>query len=80
LEKPQDIEYIFKRYLLDQCSPDEIKWLAVYFSVESNEVQLKDLIRKEFESGDGGQLKADSQLENKMAQVLEKLKKQIYKK
>ena len=80
LEKPRDIEDIFKRYVLNQCSPDEIKWLAVYFSVDSNEDQLKDLIRKEFESGDGQNPKVDSQLETRMAQVLDKLKKHIQKK
>ncbi|HWJ91424.1 MAG TPA: hypothetical protein VNR87_09955 [Flavisolibacter sp.] len=80
MEKPQDIENLFRRYLLDQCSPDEMKRLAGYFSVEANEDELKSLIRKEFESNNYQKVEPDPLVEKKMAQVLEKLKKQIRRK
>ena len=46
----QKIERLFKRYLQNQCSPEEIKLLFQYFQSEENEEILKNLIRTELES------------------------------
>jgi len=44
------MEEIFKKYLDDQCSPDEVRTLLAYFNYPENEAQLKRLILDYFEA------------------------------
>lgn len=46
------IEELFKRYLQNQCLPEEIKLLFDYFDADENESELKNLIRSEFKSSE----------------------------
>jgi len=44
------MEEIFKKYLDDQCSPDEVRTLLAYFNYPENDAQLKRLILDYFEA------------------------------
>lgn len=72
------IELLFKRYLQNQCSPEEIKLFFQYFDVEKNERLLKSLIKKELGSKEDV---ANSSLAAKarIGKIFEKIKNSIPK-
>jgi transmembrane sensor len=79
LEEPQKIEQLFKRYLQNRCSPEEIKLLFQYFDAEENESILKDLIRTELESSQDIDFDASPETKEKLEQIFQNMKKKIRK-
>ncbi|MEP7229813.1 MAG: hypothetical protein ABI691_06145 [Ginsengibacter sp.] len=75
----QKIESLFKRYLDDQCSQEEIKLLFQYFDAEENESILKDIIRTEFESSQDINLDANPKTQATLDKIFNDIKKNIYK-
>ena len=79
MQDPQKIEQLFKRYLQDQCSPEEIKLLFQYFDTEENESLLKDLIRTELESSQDIDIDASPKIKGQLEQIFQEIKKKIRK-
>ena len=75
----QKIDQLFKRYLQNQCSPEEIKLLFQYFQSEENEEILKDLIRRELESTQDMDVHANSKAKETLEQIFQNIKKTIRK-
>jgi transmembrane sensor len=75
----QKIERLFKRYLQNQCSPEEIKLLFQYFHSEENEEILKDLIRRELESTQDMDVHANPKAKETLEQIFQNIKKTIRK-
>ena len=44
---------LFRKYLDNNCSPDEVKRLLAYFNVDGNETILRKLITEWMEENDG---------------------------
>ena len=47
---PHFMEEIFKKYLDNQCSPEEVRILLAYFNDPENEKQLRELIKNSLEA------------------------------
>ena len=47
---PHFMEEIFKKYLDNQCSPEEVRTLLAYFNDPENEKQLRELIKNSLEA------------------------------
>jgi hypothetical protein len=47
---PDFMEEIFKKYLDNQCSPEEVRILLAYFNDPENEKQLRELIKNSLEA------------------------------
>ena len=77
MKQPQKIEQLFKRYLQNQCSPEEIKLLFQYFETEENESVLKDLIKTEL--GSSGDADEGPETKEKLDQILQNIKNKIRK-
>jgi len=43
---------LFRKYLDNQCSPEEVKELLGYFNVPENEIKLRELITGSMEIAD----------------------------
>lgn len=50
MDKRNQIEHLFGRYLANKCTPEEERMLAAYFNTGENELLLKKLIRQELET------------------------------
>jgi ferric-dicitrate binding protein FerR (iron transport regulator) len=50
LENAQPLDQLFKKFLNNQCSPEEVGLLLAHFGLEGNEEALKALIHDYFES------------------------------
>ncbi len=50
-DDPGKIQRLFRKYLADECSPEEKAEIMAWFDQEHNEQDLKELIRSEFERG-----------------------------
>ena len=47
---PHDMEELFRKYLDNQCSPEEVRTLLAYFNNPDNEIQLRGLITLSLEN------------------------------
>jgi hypothetical protein len=77
LKHPEKIKELFKRYLTDECSREEVRLLLQHF-VEENEILLKSLIRTELEALQND--KADSVTKENLDKIYQKIKKKLKKK
>lgn len=75
----QKIERLFKRYLQNQCSPEEIKLLFQYFQSQENEEILKNLIRTELESTQDMDIHTNPKTRESLEQIFQNIKKTIRK-
>ncbi|NGM62785.1 DUF4974 domain-containing protein [Sphingobacterium sp. SGG-5] len=50
MNKQEDINELFRKYVHGRCTAEEIFFLLKYFDIDQNEVLLKELIRKELNS------------------------------
>ena len=79
MEQPHNIEDLFKRYLLDQCSAAEIQLLAGYFSTGEHEDILKDIIRSELGSSPETDSEPSPELRERLGKIFLNLLKRIQK-
>jgi len=75
----QKIERLFKRYLQNQCSPEEIKLLFQYFQSGECEEILKNLIRTELESTQDMDIQTNPKTRESLEQIFRNIKKAIRK-
>ena len=75
----QKIELLFKRYLQNECSAEEIKLLFQYSGAEENESLLKDLIRTELESSEDIDFYANPKVKARLEKIFHDIKKNIRK-
>ncbi|SDF86959.1 FecR family protein [Dyadobacter soli] len=52
MENPIPIEALFKRYLENKCTPDEVASLLGHFRTGSDEARLRQLITEQLDAGD----------------------------
>lgn len=72
MDKRNQIEHLFSRYLANECTPEEERLLGEYFNTGENELLLKRLIQKELENPhDNGDANAN---QSGLDEVLRKLK------
>lgn len=72
MDKKEEIEHLFSRYLANECTREEERLLAEYFNTGENELLLKNLIQKELQnSNDDGDANAN---QSSLDEVLRKLK------
>jgi hypothetical protein len=74
------IEILFERYLQNNCTEDEIKFLSEYFEADENETTIKHLILAEIESS--ATFNSDSvnpQAKRKVKKIFKKIIKEIRK-
>lgn len=75
MDKRNEIEHLFSRYLANECTPEEERMLAEYFNTGENELQLKSLIQKELQNPHSpGDANAN---QSSLDEVLRKLKERI---
>ncbi len=77
--EPNKIEQLFKYYLQNQCSPEDIKLLFQYFDAEKNESLLKNLIKEEFESSQNIDTDANPETKATLDKIFRDIKKTIRK-
>lgn len=73
-DKKQHIEKLFRRYLTNKCTPDEISALLQHFDVDENEESLRSLIRKELDVIEDAPLITDEASKTLLNTVFEKIK------
>lgn len=77
--EPHKIDQLFRRYLQNQYSPDEIELLFQYFDADENESVLKDLIQKELESSQDTNFYASPKAKARLDKLFKNIKKNIRK-
>ena len=45
LENQEQLKSVFIRYIRNECSPDEVKWLIDHFETGKDENELRAMIR-----------------------------------
>ena len=75
----QKLERLFKRYLQNQSSPEEIKLLFQYFQSGESEEILKNLIRTELESTQDMDIQTNPKTRESLEQIFRNIKKAIRK-
>ena len=75
-----EIEKLFKRYLNDQCSPEEVQLLLHYFSLDENESSLKTIIRSELEKPAEFDAQKDNYIKTETDRIFQNIKKNMSKK
>jgi len=75
-----EIEKLFKRYLNDQCSPEEVQLLMHYFSLGENELSLKTIIQSELEKPVALDAQNEKQVRTETDRIFLSIKKKISKK
>lgn len=75
-----EIEQLFKRYLGDQCTPEEVQLLMHYFDLDQHETALKQLIQEELEKPEKPDAHQEAQAKLVTDKLLQQLKKNIHKK
>jgi transmembrane sensor len=75
-----EIEKLFKLYLNNKCSPEEVQLLMHYFSLNENELELKTIIQTELERPNERHSQNDEQIRLATDRVFQNIKKNIRKK
>jgi hypothetical protein len=78
LENSQKIEKLFRLYLNDQCSPEEVKFLRHYFNLGEHEETLKTIIQLELEKpvdADTKAIKTAKEITDRLFKEIKKIKK-----
>ena len=77
MEQGKAIENLFKRYVNNECSPDEVRVLLQHFGIEKNNDLLKRLIRESIESSVNKETSSSSGIEDLLNSTFNKIKKTI---
>lgn len=75
-----EIEQLFKRYLGDQCTPEEVQLLMHYFDLDQHESALKKMIQEEMEKPEKPDAQQEANAKAATDRILQHLKKNIRKK
>jgi len=75
-----EIEKLFKLYLSDQCSSEDVQLLMHYFELDENENALKTLIREEMEKPETTTSSEEEQAKTATDRIFQNIKKNISKK
>lgn len=79
MDQNKTIEELFRRYLDNSCTPEEIRSLFQYFGNEENEVELRRLIRQQLEAKADLDISHQKSKENLLNDVFLKIKEAINK-
>ena len=71
------MQNLFRKYLDNQCSPDEVKQLLSHFNAQENEGVLKSLIRESLNTDHSSVDNADNQWGQTIEEAYQRIKKQI---
>jgi len=71
------MQNLFRKYLDNQCSPDEVKQLLSHFNAQENEGVLKSLIRESLNTDHSSEDNADNQWGQTIEEAYHRIKKQI---
>ena len=71
------MQELFKKYLNDQCSPEEVKLLLNEFDLEENKELLSKLISEQFDAKDGLTAIIEKERENILAEAYRDIRKRI---
>lgn len=75
LENFQQIEELFRRYLNDKCTPEEVHLLMDYFRLDENEDILKNIIQSELEKPDDPTARQNKKVKEATDRVLKEINK-----
>jgi transmembrane sensor len=70
------MQNLFKKYIYNQCSPEEVKELLAYFNISENEILLRSIIRENLETLTISTDKEESQWKEVTQQIYTQIKKQ----
>jgi hypothetical protein len=76
----QKLEKLFRRYIKDECSGEEVQLLMHYFNANENTGLLKYMILKELESSSPENAGNDPETKTTLDELLNKIRKKIRKK
>ena len=79
-ERKKEIDELFRRYLNDLCSPEEVKLLMYYFSIDENEKALKKIITTELDSPPDHRSETSEEIKTTTESIFREIKKKISKK
>lgn len=60
MDNNENIKNLFRQFLDNKCTPDEVKILLQYFDADENEFLVRDLIREQSEATSGTSLSPES--------------------
>jgi len=69
---------LFRRYLENKCSPEEVKLLPKEFDAGQNEDSLKSLIRQQLEADREMNLANENESGNVLAEVYNNIQEALY--
>ncbi len=79
MESTNSLHQLFKKYLDNQCSPEEVTILLNHFETSENEAILKALIRQEFEKNNQDVAKNASSWQTILNETYQNVRKEIQK-
>ncbi|MEJ7679294.1 MAG: hypothetical protein WKG06_15845 [Segetibacter sp.] len=71
------ISELFLRYLANQCSEEEVRFLLQHFKAGENEKLLKSLMRKEFEAFDDTYDETNEEVNANLKELFNKIRKKL---
>ncbi|MFT3910795.1 MAG: hypothetical protein QM737_15365 [Ferruginibacter sp.] len=75
LENSPKIEELFRLYLNDQCTPEQVQSLLLYFKLDKNEAILKQIIAAELEKPDDSSTLSNKKVKAATDRVFKEIQK-----
>lgn len=72
------MQELFKKYLRNQCSPEEVIFFLKQFEIEENKEFLSNLVIQQLEAGEDLNAINEKELESILAQAYSSIKNQIF--